>query len=475
MYVCKDVLKVMIPTVRILTTQVLVESVSRPPVNEADEHKQRLKRKRLTEEAAHASSVAARELRAVVTLAGRRGLNAEEIFRHFVADGNADARAGEADAGCRRAGTKDVITGMEGLGISLSEDAAALLIETIVRSSGEPSGKHSTRLAADADQLCGNLNRPLRVPKGRYAAKPRRARETSLRRPAAGQKTLPPLLRQHITAEDLWIFASRRSVRGGKVQSSSEDAKMPIDRGQQRPARAIDESLPGLSREEANEVATNHSIQSIHGEAEPSSMRKRARNIGITRGSGSAKEAARKGKLHEEAPSGMGSTGSLGPSPAPTTSGCGSGSITANIAHQTNRGYNPQSGNPQACLSTMPSFSAAGDAAAAPTTADASPTPVQPGLTAEKDAPRPRSMPSQVGSSIDSHRKRDLEKTNGSVVGPRRRRTVSACGGSVAGVPSAAPSTSHKKAEVASFPCNSPTLEATDGKDRVFHVDRCDW
>lgn len=452
-------------------------------MNEGDEHKQHLKRKRLTEEAVHASSVAARELRAVVSLASRRGLNAEEIFRHFVVDEAADAREGEANAGCRRAGKEDVVKGMEGLGIALSEEAAAVLIETIVRSSGEPPGQHFTRPAADAEQLRGNVDQSMRVPKERgYAAiagaeraKPTRARETSLKRSAAGRKSLPPLPRQHITAEDLWNFASRTSVHGGKSQSSSEDAKTPIDQGEEGTSSAGDESLPPLSQEESKQVATHHS-DSIHGEAGASSLQKRARNTGSARGGGSAKEATRKGILCEGAPRGMGSTGPLRPFPASTPSGDGSGSIAANNAHHTNRGYNQQTfGNPRASLLTTSSFSATGNAAAAPTTADSTTCTTPSGLkvAAGEHAPRPHSMPTQLGS-IDSCGAGGLEESDGSLLGARRRRTLSARGGSVAVVPAAAPSASHEKAEVASFPCDNPTLEATDGKDRVFHVDRCD-
>lgn len=463
--------------VPIPTTQVLVQSVRRPPKQEAAEHKQHLKRKRLTEEAAHASSVAARELRAVVSLASRRGLNAEEIFQHFVVDDSADVQAGEENVGCRCAGKNGVIKGMEGLGISLSEEAAGLLIEAIVRSS-EPPGWHSTRHAGDSGQPRRNANEPLRVRKERGSAAfagdmnittPKRAKGASPQRSAAGRKNPPTPLREHITAEDLWNFASRGSAQGSKAQSGSEDATMRIEIGEKGSTSADEESLlPALSQEEA----TNHPNKSTHGRGGPLSMRKRARNMGNARGGGSANKAARDGVL-EENPRGMGSTGPGRPVPASATSGGGNGSIAANSAQPKNLALDQQTkGNHQASFSTMSSFSAAGNATNAPTTRALRQT-NNLDETVGEGAPRPRSMPTQVGS-VDSRRKRDLEESAGGLLGPRRRQTLPACGGSVAVAPAAMSSASYEKAEVASFPCDDPALEATDGKDRVFHVDRCD-
>lgn len=428
------------------TTQVFVQSVRRPPVQEAEENKQHLKRKRLTEEAALASSVAARELRAVVSLASRRGLNAEEIFQHFVVDDLADARAGEESVGCPCAGKKDVIKGMEGLGISLSEEAAGLLVQTIVRSSDEPPGQHSTLPAANAGQPRRILSEPLRVPneRGRAAVaggaestKPRRARETSSQRSAADGKTLPPLLRQYITAEDLWNFASRTCPPGGKAQSSSGDATTPVERGEPGAAGVHEERFPLLSQKEAKEVEKHVPQQTAHGDAGPSSTRNRARN-------------------------------------GPSIGGGGSGIIAANGAQQANRRYNQQTfGNHQASLLMMPSLPATGNGATALNTYGpaAAKTPGNLEETAGEGAPRPHSMSTQVGS-IDSSRKRDLEQCDGTLLGPRRRQTFPACVGTVAVAPAAVPTVFQERAEVASFPCDNPVLEATGSKDRVFHVDR---
>lgn len=460
------------------TTQVLVRSFRRPPADEGDDHKQHLKRKRLTEEATHASSVAARELRAVVGLASTRGLNAEEIFQHFVVENASDAHAGEENVDGGRAGKADVIKGMERLGISLSEEAAALLIETIVRSSGEPTELRSTRTAADKGQLRGNLNQPPRAPEERgYAAvaggteitKPGRARETSLQRPTAGRKTLRPLLRQHITAEDLLNFASGRSAQEGKTQSSIKGESATFERGKEEPPSADNDSLPALPQGTARNVVTDHSNQSIRGDAGLSSMRKRARKRGGTGNGGSAKEAARKDILAEEARHGMGSNGSRRPSTAST-----SGSISANRLHQTSRG-DDKLGHPQASLSTMSSLSAAGNAIGAPTTAGAMPPTATIKVEApqKQDAPRTISMPNQVGP-LGSGRNKDVQERNGRLLGSRRRWTFSACSESVTAAPAAAAvaSASHEKLELASFPCDNPTQEATGGKDRVFYVDR---
>ena len=469
----KEARTILTSAVPVPTTQVLVQSVPRPPIKEADETRQHLKRKRLTEEAAHASSVAARELRAVVSLASRRGLNAEEIFQHFVADKAADARVGEENVGSRCAGRKDVVRGVEGLGISLSEEAAGLLIETIVRSSGESQGQYSTRTAAGAGQPRRNMNQPRRVPKGRgraaFAAsaentKPGVGRQTSSERSSAGRKTLPPLLRQHITAADLWNFAASSPTQDGNAQSNSEDAETPIDRGE-GPASADEESFHALSQEEAKEDAANHSKQSIQGEAGPLSIRKRARNMGSTRGGFSAKEDARNGTFLEEDPRGMDSTDARRSFPASTTASGGIGSIAANRAHQTDEMFNsPSFGNLQAS-STMPSFPIAGGVAA---TAGAAASATPSGLEAFRNhVSRPHSMPTHF-TSTDSRRKGDL-------MGSRRRRTFPTLGRSVAATPATVPSVSREQVEVASFPCENPTLEAADGKDRVFHVDRYDW
>ncbi|CAN0220798.1 unnamed protein product, partial [Laminaria digitata] len=112
-------------------TQVLVHSAKRKPKHSSSASgsagQSRLKQKGGKGEAALAASVAARELRGLMCLARRRGLNADEAFRHFKVDG-----------GKGRAGKREVLKGMASLGLTLSGEAAAVLIETIVSSAEVP-------------------------------------------------------------------------------------------------------------------------------------------------------------------------------------------------------------------------------------------------------------------------------------------------------------------------------------------------
>ncbi len=474
------------PVVSISTTQVLVQSVRRPPAKEDEEKHERSKRKRLKEEALLASSVAARELRAVITLASRRGLNAEDVFLHFVAEDAVVGRTreeGEVELRCRCAGKKDVVKGMAGLGISLSEDAAALLIETIVRSSAERSPQCRKNLAAadkDVGHLTGNLGASRRVLKGSAdtatagAAKrvANRGRQARVKRSAPGPKSLSPLPRQHITAEDLWNFALRNNAQDTQSQSGSEETKSPAGRGKGGTRNSQGEGLHALSPDK-QEQATN---ADIYGGAGPSSKRRRTRQDDHSWRSGSAKGTTGGGMSPKHRIHGMGKARRLRPLPASAPLGGGGGNSELNNVDLQTWGSNLHAS--RSALS--PSSAARGAAAAGTATSAASPELSGREATAAEGRTRPRSMPTHV-DSINSRGMGDSKESSGSWFDPGRGETFPACGSLAAAsvtqdhapVPGAAPSDSHDNAEVASFPCESPTVEAADGKDRVFHVKRC--
>lgn len=444
-----------------------MQSVKRTPKKDIEEDNQRLKRKRQKQEALLASSVAARELRAVVGLASRRGLNAEEVFLHFVFDDGAGTDPVGRETARRRAGPKEIVRGMKGLGISLSEEAAALLIEMIVRSHVKPPPRLPTLPTAGVSQLRSKRGqlRGERKEGGDAAAIGRlqnmgtgTKRGPSSKNSAAGLKPSPSLP-QFINAQDLWNFA--------KVESS-ELVRSLNEQEEKGSTTGSDERLTPESQEKKQEQAT---IWSIHGESGPSSKRRRTKDSGYSRGGGSAKGTTGKGAL-QEAPHGMGRTNRLSPLEAHAIPNVSSGSSEPASGP-------PPYGNYQSSVSAMSSIFGGSDAGAG-AGVDAGTASVR--RTGHEEAvgqgaPRPHVMPDHA-NSINSRGQRDLRESGGRLSCPSRK-TSPVCAEPPApehdqgGLPAAAPCTSFEKAEVLSFPCENPAAEAMDGKDRVFHVDRC--
>ena len=456
-------------------------------MKEAEEQHQRSKRKRLKEEALLASSIAARELRAVVTLASRRGLNAEEIFGHFIVEDAADANARggvKEETDRRSAGKKEVVKGMAGLGISLSEDAAALVIEHIVRSIAERSPQRRKNLAAADDaagQQNGSLGHSRRKSKepadaataGAAERVAKRGRRAQLKRSAPGPKLLSPLPRQHITAEDLWNFAHQNNVQDTRSQTGSEETKSPIARRDEGSGGGQGEYLHDLTPEKEERAPNTPSIYAGTG---PSSKRRRTQDGNSSRRGGSATGMVGEGAPSQDVTHGMGGAHRLKPLPASAPLGGGRGN-----RGQSNADLQSWGNKHHPSRSTTPPSSAAGGVAAAATTATAASTNKRDGLeaTAEKGKPRPRSMPTRVGS-INPRGREDLKEGSGSCLGPRTKRAFPAGGGlgsatatsDHGAVPASAPREPYQQVEVASFPCTSPAEETTDGKDRVFYVKR---
>lgn len=465
----------------------LVQSVRRPPAKEDEDKRERSKRKRLKEEALLASSVAARELRAVVKLASRRGLNAEEIFLHFVAEDVDVARTreeGKGELGCRCVGKKEVVKGMAGLGISLSEDAAALLIETIVRSSAERSPRRRKNLAAadkHASLFKGNLRKSRRVLKGSADATTagaadrvaKRGRQAHLKRSAPGPKILSSLPRQHITAEDLWNFALRDKAQDTRSRSGSEETNSPAGRGDGGAGNGESEGVHALSPDK-QEQATN---EDVDGGTGPSSKRRRTQNGENSWRVRSAKGKTGQGTSPKDGVHSMGRAHRLSPLPASPPLDVGGGNSDQNSVDL----QQTWGSNLHASRSTLSPSSAAGGAAATATASyAASPELSGREAIAAKGRTRPRSMRAHL-DSINSRGTGDSKESSGSRLDPARGETTPTYGSLAAvgatqdhtPVPGVAPRDSHDNAEVASFPCESPTVEAKDGKDRVFHVKRC--
>ncbi|CAM9926140.1 unnamed protein product, partial [Ectocarpus fasciculatus] len=446
-------------------TKVLVQSVRKPPAKEVSEDNKRAKRKRLMEEAALASSVAARELRAVVGLASRRGLTAQEIFQHFVVDDamNADA---EGELG-GRVGRKEIIAGMANLGIALSEEASDLLIETIVRSSAEPMPCYSTRPAATT-QVRGSIIQPQHLPRKRGS--PASAHASSLKRERGRSSTrrthVSPLpLRQYVTAKDLWNFASSESENVSKHSHGDEE---PLGDGEKK----VSVNRDGERRLRAKQAhEPNRPNRASHGGPGPSPKRRRRKNSGHSPGGGSsAMQTMITDTSSEEKSPDTGGSRRADP-PAPSSAGCGSRSDRPNDGqHFFSKNDREASNSLQGSLSTSSSVSTAHD----PATATALGTPAAGPPKSNRVAPtagrsklRPHSMPAPIGS-VGSGKRGRLQGRD-----TQRRWTVptrvcSAPHQSGPGLKTAL----FEHGELASFPCHDPAEEAMNGKDRVLHVDR---
>ncbi|CAM9910671.1 unnamed protein product, partial [Ectocarpus sp. 12 AP-2014] len=438
-------------------TKVLVQSVRKPPAKEASEDNERVKRKRLMEETVLASSVAARELRAVVGLAGRRGLTAQEIFQHFVVDDAMNANAVGEQGG--RVGRKEIMAGMANLGIALSEEASDLLIKTIVRSSADPTPCRSTEPAA-ASQVRGSVMQPQHLPRKRGS--PASVNASSLQRGGGRSSTRrtnrsPPPLRRYVTAEDLWNFASSES---GNNSKHSKGGGAPLDDGENR-VSAIQDSERRLRATQDHEP--NRPNRASHGGPGPSPKRRRRKNGGHSPGGGTDTSS-------EEQSRATGGSRRVGP-PAPSSAGCGSRSDRPKHAQQSFSKSDRQaaSENFQGSLSTISSVSSAHDPAsvAALGIPATGPTKNLVALTAGRKKLRPHSMLAPIGS-VGSEKRRGLQGRDTQRRWTEPTRVYSASHQSGSGLKTAL----LENGELASFPCHDPAEEARNGKDRVFHVDR---
>lgn len=205
-------------------TRVLVQHVARQPKQEEDVQEEHMKQMRLKEEAASLAAVAARELRAVVTLARTRGLDAEEAFRHF-SDG----------IGSDRAGKNEIIHGMASLGVALSEAAAALLIEMIV-AGAETSASAATSLV-DLERPRG-ANVKDHATTGSTGSRSRKRGRISMRGSGLNSRHLRPS-RDYFTAKDLWCFAGvSGSVGANETKASSRPRDFELGEDSQELGRA---------------------------------------------------------------------------------------------------------------------------------------------------------------------------------------------------------------------------------------------
>lgn len=170
----------------------LVQPVARTAVRK---EQRGINRQARREETRLAASVAARELRALVQMASRRGLTAEEAFEHFDPDKQG------------RVGKIEIRKGMASLGVALSDEAAVEVVEMVIACANEQQRRAKcdpsapTRQAPSAREPSGNCNAGA-VSKEVEVGK--RGSDRANRKVAAEKSTN---LRQSITAADLWFLS----------------------------------------------------------------------------------------------------------------------------------------------------------------------------------------------------------------------------------------------------------------------------
>lgn len=183
-------------------TRILVQSRRRQPREQIDAEASRCENTRLQEEAATAATMAAQELRAVLTLARKRGLNAEDIFRHFCDDMGVGGRAEK----------RMVLTGMAKLGIALSEEASALLVKMIIVNTEDSRPTKPSQLGPKQGRHSVTARRPTyEIGEGTPRARPEVVRTedspASTTARVSSSSSLSLQMRDYFTANDLWAFA----------------------------------------------------------------------------------------------------------------------------------------------------------------------------------------------------------------------------------------------------------------------------
>lgn len=176
-------------------TRTLVQPIARPPQVEVDEEEEALNRKLQREEASLAASVAVREIRALVVMARRRGLNAEDIFEHFDLE-----RKGYVDTIAMR-------KGMDTLGVIVSDEAAAIVVETVVAYAGG-KGEGVKKTCSQTRTGVGPTVRKLLRNRAAYTCKESDVgthAEFSVEGNDVERENIPS--RNRFTAADLWTFS----------------------------------------------------------------------------------------------------------------------------------------------------------------------------------------------------------------------------------------------------------------------------
>lgn len=468
-------------------TRVMVQTVTKEPKVMENVERQCAKRKRLREEAAVAASVAARELRALVTLACRRGLNAEEVFCHFDVEG------------CGRAGKEQVVKGMATLGISLSVEGAAILVEWVIAASSDTADDPSSTTTPSSASQQRNLGQMLLEADARETTgdSATRAHSTASQiatkiRDKVAQKnnraglTPTPLLRrrQQFTADDLWKFAITKpeeTVASSKAEDSQKPKGYDNDNN--------DDEIFAQGRGSARIVGPDG--RRLSGGDEKPTMEK----------STLAKRRRTGGDLTSNR-SGLGLTESHRNGNQAFT-GCtgkkGSASSTEKLSSNTrSRRWRQQQ---KQGSSSVPLYR---DNRRASVTSENQELERLPPGNAQNN---PSSMPAPAADDDSSQRNANGLAQNDTVTSPSRSticsdvidRNVMGAAGRSSGLHRGEPEKLHSSVGVsertnkgsaqgakvvrsvdcdnpevlASFPCENPLEEAAFGKDRVFHVERC--
>lgn len=385
------------------------------------EDQSRSKQKRRKGEAALAASVAARELRGLMCLARRRGLNADEAFRHFEVEGTRG-----------RAGKREVLKGMASLGLTLSEEAATFLVEIIVSSTEAPRSKMSeTELESLKKTADMRSEREGAAVSGvsalrRWRVIPKRARTPP--------KSLPPL-REYFTSGDLWHFAG---IPDGVTAIISGHAN---DLGNEETGVTHHNGVPKCARSHRTRAL-------VDDKGHAQSKRRRTNQEG---GEWIGGEASAGRNTVDNA-----TTSKKPPSRrrTPPHKTLESSSFWQNGSGRDHRGPVPmreeRASHVPSTLSAT-SVSNGGSSSARQKTSLGA---------AARNATQPRlcSMPNPSGST---NCKRGWSQRGAA----DRRQTFHSWADSSTEDPA-------RKPMWASFPCEDPVAEATNGKDRVFHVDR---
>lgn len=230
-------------------TQVLVQPITRQ-VNELRQENDSLEKWKMTREKAELNaSLAARELRAVASLAGG---HAEEVFRYF-----------DNDKGTGRAGKEEVVRGMASLGVSISGDGALVLINMIAgnkessrasvdESKSNRQGKHGKCQSATTSHLC--------MREGNNTSKDTEPRQ---------------FLHNYFTASDLSHFVSTPENHTGRERSTSRWTHSDSDDGSRSPHRYPDRARQHVftARKSYDRVSTFTNRRRIGSGDSPSSVR----------------------------------------------------------------------------------------------------------------------------------------------------------------------------------------------------------
>lgn len=463
----------------IYATRVTVQTVAKEPKVLGSLERQGAKRKRLREEATVAASVAARELRALVALACRRGLNAEEVFCHFDV------------GGCGRAGKEEVVKGMATLGISLSMDGAAMLVKLVIAAgSGSTDGQSATTVPSSASQgkleqllleksvrtTTGDISTTIDSKASHVATKI--SDQVVGKNNRTGLTSTPLRLRHHFTADDLWKFA--RTAPGetrSKVEVKSEPNRYENDDNDDGDGETLTRGRRSARRVGPDERMISDDNEKTTIEKSMKSKRRRTSG-GVT--------SDRRGLGWDESHSNGNN--------ASTSTGRGSVLLTEKKSSATRRGrwrLKTKQGSTSASLyrddhcdsvaskkqdakqilcsstvtpSLMPVSIDDESSQRASGLAENETVTTPPRSTTCSDVPN-RNVTSAASRGSGLHRGEPgklrnagaSSRTKGSALGAKVLRSTDCDNPGV----------------LTSFPCDDPLAEAAFGKDRVFHVKRC--